>query len=214
MAADIHTVLREHVEIRRAVIVVGHDIGLMVAYAFAEMYREDTSHLVVVDAPLPGTAVFDELRSNPRLWHFAFHGTRDVPEMLVAGRERQYLQAFFDARVFDPSAIDGESFEACVAAYSAPGAIRAGFQLYRAFDQDIQDNRDALMRNGKLRIPVLAVRGAISNTGPRMAAMMREVADHVNIRTVPATAHWIPEENPKGFGDALLAFLEENPRPM
>ena len=98
MAPDIHTLLREHVEIRRSVIMVGHDIGVMVAYALAEMYGEDTAHLVVVDAPLPGTAVFDELRSNRRLWHFAFHGTRDVPEMLVAGRERQYLQAFFDAR--------------------------------------------------------------------------------------------------------------------
>lgn len=70
------------------------------------------------------------------------------------------------------------------------------------------------MRNGKLRIPVLAVRGAISNTGPRMEAMMREVADHLNIRPVPATALWIREENPKGFVDALLAFMEENLRPM
>jgi pimeloyl-ACP methyl ester carboxylesterase len=84
---------------------VGHDIGLMIAYAYAQAYRDEVSHLIVIDPALPGTAVFDRLRSDPRVWHFAFHGARDVAEMLVAGRERQYVQAFFDARVFDPSAI-------------------------------------------------------------------------------------------------------------
>jgi hypothetical protein len=96
---------------------------------------------VVVDAPLPGTAVLDEIRSNPRLSHFASHGTRDTPELLVAGRERNSSGLFSMSRVFDPSAIDGESFEACGAVYSAPGAMRAGFELYRAFDRDIQDDR-------------------------------------------------------------------------
>ena len=74
----------------------------MVAYAYAQAYRDEVSHLVVMDAPLPGTAVFDRLRADPRVWHFAFHGARDVPEMLVAGRERQYLQTFFVARCFVP----------------------------------------------------------------------------------------------------------------
>src|SRR5215813_3697842 len=72
--------------------------GLMIAYAYAQAYRSDVSHLVIMDAPLPGTAVFDRLRSDPRVWHFAFHGARDVAEMLVAGRERQYLQYFFNVR--------------------------------------------------------------------------------------------------------------------
>src|SRR5258708_33677143 len=81
IAIDIHTLLRTQLRIERPVIMVGHDIGLMVAYAFAEMFREDVSHLVVVDAPLPGTAIFDQLRTDPRVWHLAFHGARDVPEM-------------------------------------------------------------------------------------------------------------------------------------
>jgi len=207
MATDIHSLLRRHLRVERPVIMVGHDIGLMVAYAYAEMFREDVSHLVVVDAPLPGTAVFDQILTDPRVWHFAFHGTRDVPEMLVAGREYQYLQAFFSARMFDPSAVDGDDFDAYVSAYAAPGAMRAGFELYRAFDQDIQDNRAALARNGKLAIPVLAVHGAISNTGPRMEDMMREVANHVTTLCVEATGHWVPEENPDGFVKGLLAFL-------
>src|SRR5260370_37685482 len=85
------------------VILVGHDIGLMIAYAYAQAYRNDVSHLVVVDAPLPGTTIFDRLRSDQRVWHFAFHGARDVAEMLVAGRDRRHLQALSTARVFDPS---------------------------------------------------------------------------------------------------------------
>lgn len=204
MARDIHRLLHDHLQITEPVTVVGHDIGLMVAYAYAQAYREDVSHLVIMDAPLPGTAVFDRLRSNPRLWHFAFHGASDIAEMLVAGRERQYLQTFFFARSFDPSAIDLDVF---VSAYSAPGAMRAGFELYRAFDQDAEDNRNALRENGKLAIPVLALWGAISNTGPLLEEMMREVAVNVEGFPVPNTAHWIPEENPKAFTAALLKFL-------
>jgi pimeloyl-ACP methyl ester carboxylesterase len=109
MAEDIHGLLRRHLRIAEPIVLVGHDIGLMVAYAYAQAHRDDISHLVVMDAPLPGTAVFDRLRTDPRVWHFAFHGARDVAEMLVAGRERQYLQAFLNARCFDPSAIsDGD----------------------------------------------------------------------------------------------------------
>jgi pimeloyl-ACP methyl ester carboxylesterase len=204
MAGDVHRLLRQHLQVEGPFILVGHDIGLMIAYAYAQAYRDDVSHLVIMDAPLPGTAVFDRLRSDPRLWHFAFHNARDMAEMLVAGRERQYLQAFFYARNFDPAAIDIETY---VQAYSAPGAMRAGFELYRAFDQDADDNREALRRNGKLTVPVLAVGGAISNSGPLLGEMMGEVADHVTSLRVPATAHWIAEENPKALTTALLEFV-------
>jgi pimeloyl-ACP methyl ester carboxylesterase len=205
MAGDVHRLLRRHLQIDSPVVLVGHDIGLMIAYAYAQAYRDDISHLVIMDAPLPGTEVFDRLRSNPRLWHFAFHNAVDVAEMLVAGRERQYLQTFFNVRNFDPSAIDLETY---VSAYSAPGAMRAGFELYRAFDRDVNDNREDLRRNGKLTIPVLAVAGAISNSGPLLEEMMREVADNVTALRVPATAHWIAEEGPKALTSALLEFLQ------
>jgi pimeloyl-ACP methyl ester carboxylesterase len=207
MAEDVHRLLREHLEIEGAVVLVGHDIGLMVAYAYAQAHPEDVSHLVVVDAPLPGTTVFDRLRTDPRVWHFAFHGARDVAEVLVAGRERQYLQSFFNARCFDPSAISEADLDVYVSAYAAPGAMRAGFEVYRAFDQDAEDNRAALRRNGKLTMPVLAVGGAISTSGPLVEEMMREVAyDVVGLR-VPETAHWIPEENPQALVSAVLEFV-------
>jgi pimeloyl-ACP methyl ester carboxylesterase len=207
LANDLRSLLHEHLKIERRIALVGHDIGLMVAYAYAEIYRDAVSHLVVMDAPLPGTTVFDSIRTDPRVWHFAFHGARDIPEMLVASRERQYLQAFFNARIFNPSALSESDIDHYTSAYSAPGAMRAGFELYRAFDQDVENNRDALKRNGKLEIPVLAVFGSISNTGPRVEEMMWEVADNVTGLCVPNAAHWIAEENPEAFTSGLLRFV-------
>ena len=206
VAGDVRRLLREHLAIDGPIVLAGHDLGLMVAYAYAQAFRDELSHLVVVDAPLPGTAVFDRLRNDPRVWHFAFHGARDVAEMLVAGREREYLQVFFNARCFDPSAIGEADLDTYVAAYSAPGAMRAGFELYRAFDRDAEDNRAALARNGPLAVPVLAVGGEISTSGPVVEEMMREVAEDVTGVRVPRTGHWVPEESPEAFADAVLEF--------
>jgi pimeloyl-ACP methyl ester carboxylesterase len=203
MAGDIHTLLRDRLHIEGEIVLVGHDIGLMVAYAYAQAYREELSQLVLADAPLPGTSVFERLRSDPRVWHFAFHGARDLPELLVQGRERQYLQFFFDARTTDPSATDVDVY---ASAYAAPGAMRAGFELYRAFDRDAEDNRESLRRHGKLTIPVLALGGEISTTGPLMGEMAREVAEDVTATILPGTAHWLAEENPEAFVDAVLTF--------
>lgn len=204
MASDIYRLLREHLRVEGPLVLVGHDIGLMVSYAFAQEYRDEVSHLVIIDAPLPGTEVFERLKSDPRLWHFAFHGARDVAEMLVSGRERQYLQTFFHSRCFNPAALDLETF---VSAYSAPGAMRAGFELYRAFEQDAADNREFLRRNGKLKIPVLAIGGTISNSGPLLEEMMFEVAEQVTAARIPDTGHWVPEENSKALTQTLLDFV-------
>jgi len=206
MAEDIRRLLRDHLAINKSIVLVGHDIGLMVAYSYAQAHRDELSHLVLIDAPIPGTAAFDRLRADPRVWHFAFHGTRDVPEMLVAGRERPYLQAFFDARCFDPSGIGEDDIDLYASAYSAPGAMRAGFELYRAFDRDSEDNRADLRRSGKLPMPVLAVGGAISTSGPLMQEMVEEVAENVTGVRVPRTGHWVPEENPEALAQALLEF--------
>jgi pimeloyl-ACP methyl ester carboxylesterase len=161
----------------------------------------------VIDAPLPGTEVFDRLRADLRVWQFAFHSVRDIPEMLIAGRERAYLQAFFNARLYKVAAITDRELDAYALAYSAPGALRAGLELYRAFDRDIQDNRQWLTDHGKLTIPVLAVGGEASTTGPLMAEMMREVAGNVAELRVPKAAHWIAEENPRALADGLIGFF-------
>ena len=207
MAQDIHRLLHQHLGIEDAVALVGHDIGLMVAYAYAQAYREQVSHLAVADAPLPGTAVFERIRVDPRVWQFAFHSVRDIPEMLIAGRERLYLQAMIGARIFDPGAIGESDLDIYASAYAMPGAMRAGLEVYRAFDRDVEDNKAALAASGKLAVPVLAIGGQISTLGPVMGEMMREVADNVRAVRVPGTAHFIAEENPAALISELLGFL-------
>ncbi|UWX61517.1 alpha/beta hydrolase [Chryseobacterium oranimense] len=207
MAADIHFLIKEHLHIENPVIIAGHDIGLMVAYAYAQEYREETSHLVVIDAPLPGTKIFDAIRTDHRVWHFAFHNVLDLPEMLIAGKEREYLQSFFNYRIYNTGAITDKDIDIFTCAYSAPGAMKAGLEVYRAFDRDILDNKESLSKNGKLTIPVLAVGGTISTSGPLMKEMMEEVCENITAVQIPNTAHWVVEENPESFLKELLKFL-------
>jgi pimeloyl-ACP methyl ester carboxylesterase len=203
MATDLRELVR-HLGFERAAI-VGHDIGLMVAYSYAAQFPEATSKLVAIDAPLPGTKVWDRISVDPRVWHFAFHAARDLPETLVAGREREYLTFFVNARIYNTAAFTPEDLDHYVRAYAEPGAMRAGFEVYRAFEQDVRDNRE-LMKN-RLTMPVLAVGGAHSTSGPLIEEMMREVADDVTSVVIPETAHWIPEENPDALLESLTTFL-------
>lgn len=207
MALDIHRLLYEQIKLTRPVAMVGHDVGLMVAYAFAQAYREDVTHLVAVDAPLPGTAIFDQLRGNPRNWQFSFHNVRDLPELLVSGREREYLQWFLNFRISNPAAINDADFQAYLTAYSAPGAMRAAFELYRSFDQDSKDNRDFFASKGKLTVPTLVAVGEGSPTAPLVRGMMEEVSTAPIILPIVGVAHWVAEENPQAFAAGLIDFL-------
>lgn len=207
MASDIYRLLYEHLKLSSPVAMVGHDIGLMVAYAFAQAYQEDITHLIAVDAPLPGTAIFDQLRASPRNWQFSFHNVRDLPELLVAGRESHYLQWFFSFRMSNPEAITEADLQAYLAAYAAPGAMRAAFELYRSFDQDSKDNRDLIAAKGKLKIPVLVAVGATSPTAPLVRGMMEEVSSEAKILPIAGAGHWIAEERPDAFAAGLIGFL-------
>jgi pimeloyl-ACP methyl ester carboxylesterase len=132
MAADVQALVREHLKFAEPIVLVGHDIGAMIALAFAMRFRAGVSHLVLIDAPLQGSKLMDEMRGDPRGWHVGFHQARDIAELLVQGRERAYLQYMIGVRIFDPSAISAEDFDTYVRAYEAPGAMRAAFELYRA----------------------------------------------------------------------------------
>jgi pimeloyl-ACP methyl ester carboxylesterase len=150
--------------------------------------------------------VWERISIDPRVWHFAFHGVRDLPEVLVAGREREYLTFFLNARIYNTAAFTPEDIDVYVGAYSEPGAMRAGFEVYRAFETDVRDNRELMRR--KLTMPVLAVGGEHSTSGPLVEEMMREVADDVTGVVIPGAAHWIPEENPDLFLESLTKFLQ------
>jgi pimeloyl-ACP methyl ester carboxylesterase len=186
---------------------VTHDIGNMVGYAFAAQHPERVNRFVLIDAPLPGVGPWEEILKNPLLWHFRFGGP-DM-ERLVAGRERIYLDRFWNEFSATPSRFSEGSREHYAALYALPGAMHSGFEQFKAFDQDALDNK-AFMAKGKLAMPVLAV-GGEKSFGPMMATVMRFAASDVREGVVPDSGHWIMEENPKATVTLVRAFLDARP---
>ncbi len=186
--------------------VVAHDIGNMVAYAFTVQNQKRVTRLVLIDAPVPGIGPWDEILKNPLLWHFRFGGP-DM-ERLVAGRERIYLDRFWNEFSADPKKFDEASREHYAKLYARPGAMHAGFEQFHAFDQDAVDNKAFLAQYGKLTMPVLAL-GGEKSFGPMMATVMRFAASNVTEGVVPASGHWIMEENPKATIALVRPFLDK-----
>lgn len=184
---------------------IAHDIGNMVAYAVAAQYRRRITHLAVIDAPLPGVGPWDEILKNPLLWHFRFGGP-DM-ERLVAGRERIYLDRFWNEFSANPKQFSEAARRHYAKLYARPGAMRAGFAQFAAFDQDAADNA-AFMKAGKLDMPVLAL-GGEKSFALMMAAVMRFAAKHVESGVVPRSGHWIMEENPRATIALIRAFLDK-----
>lgn len=183
--------------------VVAHDIGNMVAFAFAAQHPGRVRRLVMMDAPVPGIGPWDEILKHPLLWHFRFGGP-DM-ERLVAGRERIYLDRFWNEFSADPARFSEAARRHYAELYARPGAMRAGFAQFAAFDQDVIDNRAALAR-GRLKMPVLAIGGERS-LGATMAVVMRAAADDVSEFIVPQSGHWLMAEQPQQTIGAIRAFL-------
>ncbi len=186
--------------------VVGHDIGAMVAYRYAAVHPDEVRQLVLMDAPIPGTPQLDQVRTMRRAWHINFHAERDVAEMLVAGREREYLTFFFKSRFTTPDAISPEDRAVYIAAYSAPGGMRSGFEVYRAWDQDARDNKPYLAN--KLPMPVLVVGGEMSVSGPWLEIMTHEIASQGRFKLVRNSGHWLCEQNPLEVKRLLGEFFD------
>jgi len=183
--------------------VVSHDIGIMVAYAYAARYPDKVERLVVMDAPIPGIAPWDEIVRNPALWHFSFHGPD--AERLVEGRERIYLDRIWNDFSGDPAKPDEETRAFYAAQYTLPGAMRAGFAQFTAFAQDVQDNKT--FQQTKLTIPVLAI-GGEKSFGALEATVMRNVATNVREAVVHGAGHWLMEENPTATIALITDFLK------
>jgi pimeloyl-ACP methyl ester carboxylesterase len=183
---------------------VTHDIGIMVGYAFAAQYPSRVTRYVLIDAPLPGIGPWEEILKNPLLWHFRFGGP-DM-ERLVAGRERIYLDRFWNEFSATPSRFSEAAREHYAKLYALPGAMHSGFMQFAAFDQDAIDNK-AFMAKGKLSMPVLAI-GGEKSFGAGVATIMRFVASDVREGVIPDSGHWIMEENPRATIAAVRAFLE------
>jgi len=183
--------------------VVGHDIGLMVAYAYAAQFPAETEKLVVMDAFLPGVAGWEDVYNNPGIWHFRFNGP--TPEALVSGRERIYFDYFWNDFAADKThSIPEADRAAYTAAYSRPGRMRAGWAYFVSFQQAARDF--AQLSQTKLTMPVLAIGGAKAN-GDLLGQQMKLVASNATMIVLKDTGHWVLEERPKETTDALLKFL-------
>ena len=183
---------------------VAHDIGNMVAFAMATRMPDRITHLVMIDAPIPGVGPWDEILKSPLLWHFRFGGP-DM-ERLVAGRERIYLDRFWNEFSAHRERFDESSRNHYAALYALPGGMHSGFAQFAAFDQDTADNRSWLATGSKLAMPVLAI-GGEKSFGPMMATVMRAAATNVTEDVVSDSGHWVMEENPNAAVADVTAFL-------
>ncbi len=186
------------------VALVTHDIGNMVGYAFAAQHPDRVTRFVLIDAPLPGVGPWEEITRSHALWHFSFWGPD--AERLVAGRERIYLDRFWNEFSADPRKFSEASRVHYAKLYARPGAMHAGFEQFKAFDQDAIDDK-AFVAKGKLTMPVLAV-GGEKSFGPMMATVMRAAATNVTEAVVPQSGHWVMEENPAATIKLVTDFLQ------
>jgi pimeloyl-ACP methyl ester carboxylesterase len=183
--------------------IVGHDIGLMVAYAYAAQFPAETEKLVVMDAFLPGVAGWEDVYNNPHIWHFRFNGP--TPEALVRGRERTYFEHFWNDFAADKNhSIPEADRVAYTAAYARPGRMRAGWAYFVSFQQAAKDFEQ--LSRTKLTMPVLAIGGEKAN-GEVLGNQMKIVATDATMVVLKNTGHWVLEENPKETTDALMKFL-------
>ncbi|MCU1218900.1 MAG: alpha/beta hydrolase, partial [Candidatus Angelobacter sp.] len=183
--------------------VVGHDIGLMVAYAYAAQFRSEVTKLVVMDAFLPGVAGWEDVYNNPGIWHFRFNGP--TPELLVKGRERTYFEHYWNDFAADKThSIPEADRKAYTAAYARPGRMRAGWAYFVSFPQAAKDFAE--LSKTKLTMPVLAIGGDKAN-GTLLGDQMKLVSTDPTVIVLKNTGHWLMEENSKETIDALTKFL-------
>ncbi len=209
VADDIYKLVR-HLGFER-IFLIGHDWGGPVAYAYASAHPDDVRRLVILDVAIPAAGLEQIPQASRRggLWHISFHGVRDLPEALIAGRERTYLTWFYRT-AYNPDAISEQAIDEYVRCYSAPGGLRAGFEYYRAIFDDIDHNKENAKR--KLKMPVLALGGA-NGFGALTLHSMKSLAENVRGAVIERCGHWIPEERPDYLIDQLLPFFSEEQPP-
>ncbi len=192
---------------------VGHDWGGPTAFALAAAHPEAVKRLVIIDVVIPGDG--GDFSQGGRRWHHQFHMTPDLPEALIQGRERTYLQWFYQTFSYRPDAVGEADLDEFARTYSQPGALRAGFNFYRALPQDAKDNAELLATGFRLPMPVLAIGGGVSyphgrGRGVDVEASLRRVATDVRGVVVPDCGHFVPDEQPEALAQLLLEFLPAN----
>lgn len=208
VAADLWQLMR-HLQVDEFFL-VGHDWGGPTAFALTIAHPEAVRRLAILDVVIPGDGGAGFSQAGRR-WHHAFQMTPDLPEALTHGREREYLGWFYREFAYRPDAIGEDDITEYLRTYTQPGAMRAGFEFYRALPQDIIDNRDAIAKTGKLGMPVLALGGSKAwGRGTEVLESLQRVATDVRGEVVPECGHFIPEEQPSYLAERLLEFFLES----
>jgi pimeloyl-ACP methyl ester carboxylesterase len=186
--------------------VIGHDVGMWIAYPLAVQNAEAIDKLVVSEALIPGVSPTPPMLmppdQNAGLTQFMFNQLRDLPEFLVAGREDEYLRWVVEHLAYRPDRVAVDEY---IRAYSVPGAMKAGFAYYRAIPQTMQQNQE-FMKSGELAMPVLAIGGEIG-AGQVTIDTMKRVSDNVEGAILEGCGHYVPEECPDRFLELVTAFL-------
>jgi pimeloyl-ACP methyl ester carboxylesterase len=189
--------------------IAAHDVGAWVAYPYAALFGDEVRRLAVLDGGVPGVTLPDTLPTAPdrawKTWHFAFHTVADLPELLISGREREYVTWLLRRKAADPQSFADADIDEYVRVIRQDGGLRAGLAFYRAFAESAEQNR-VLAGRGKLTVPVLAL-GADQGSIADMVTPFRAVAEDVTGGTIGHCGHFVPEEQPAAVAAELLAFF-------
>jgi pimeloyl-ACP methyl ester carboxylesterase len=209
-AEDIYQLLTQ-LNLDGKIYLVGHDVGAQTAYSYTAIHPNNVSKLVIMDFIFPG--FYPPNLEGVCCWWFSFHQTRDIPELLTAGNEREYLSWYYRGLSYNPEAITEADIDTYVSSYSAPGGMRAGFEYYRVFP--INEEQNKALSETKLQIPVLALAGdiypALGGDAPGNFALesTQDLAENIKGVIVPLSGHYMPEEQPQFVVEQLTKFFSE-----
>lgn len=191
----------------RDLTLVGHDVGGQIVYAYLRAYPDDLRRAAILNVAVPGVEPWPKLRTNPSLWHFGFHAVPELPEQIVTGRQKEYFAYFYDRIAAHPGAVTEAARRAYVEAYARPEALRAGFDWYRAFPRDEQDNLE--LAKEAVRVPVLYIRGAAEaglGLEEYLAGFRASRLERIHGELIAECGHFSPDEQPAQLAGRLERF--------
>lgn len=202
LAEDVHELVKK-LQLNQ-VYVAGHDNGGMLAYSFTRLYHGDTRGVMILDSPIPGIEPWDEVKSDPVLWHFGFHQTPSLPEKLIACQPFLYFREFFNRLALNPQAITDTDVTHYVNSYAAPEQLRAGLEFYRqSYPSSEKFNAS---ENSSIKIP-LVMAGGDKGLGPLIPRFGESLRKHgwsnVKVEIIQDSGHWVMDEQPDKVSELL-----------
>lgn len=207
LAQDIHQLIQQ-LKLDQAYI-AGHDLGGLVTYAITRLYPKDIRGVMILDVPIIGIDPWDELKCDPDLWHIGFHQTPGLPEKLLSGQMKTYIQELFNHRLLNKHAVSSADVSRYARSYAAPDHLRAGMEFYRAFPADEKFNAE---QNGSIDVPIVLAGSAdfFGKINPKVAAALRaHGCTRVMIETIKNSAHYVVDEQPDVVAELIEHYASQ-----